>query len=477
MSIEDFKTAIVRSDREGVNRAAAALLAQSARLGGLWSGIVRALTFNGELALAERAARAGVSQRGDPADIMALATTLLEAGQPHRALQAIGPLAGAGFGPAIEHFAGVCALQLGDFETARARFSAAVALEPRAGPSWFSLAALPPSDDRHLLEQLRRVIERTPLAPAEQAPLHYACGTLLERLGDHDAAFAAIDQGASLARPGRPYDRQGDADEAAALMAMDAGQLASLRSASSSGIRPIFVSGAPRSGTTLVEQILASHSAVSGGGETSFGRIVTSEIGGRDGRALAAYRDRKGGLADVERLYQRLAEQRFGGPCLVDKSLNLGRMAGVYAAIFPDAPMIWLDRDPLDVAWSNYRTWFARGADWSFALEDMAHHLALEHRLADHWQAVLGDRFLRVSYAALVAEPAATIARIAAHCALPFEPAMLTPHQTRRAVTSASFFQVRQPINRTGIGSAQHVARQLAPFAQAYAETGGAPGG
>jgi hypothetical protein len=164
-----------------------------------------------------------------------------------------------------------------------------------------------------------------------------------------------------------------------------------------------------------------------------------------------------------------LLHERFPMPGrIVDKTTDTSRKLGIAAAVLPEAPLIWLKRDPLDCAWSCFRTCFMAGIRWSNALDDMAYNFRLEDRLLAQWQRNLGDRLLVVPFEALVTEPELWIRTILAHCGLAEEPQVFAPHENRRAVATASAMQVRQPINRRGIGSAEPYREYLEPFVRAY---------
>jgi hypothetical protein len=303
-----------------------------------------------------------------------------------------------------------------------------------------------------------------------RAPWHYAKGTVLDRLGRLDEAFAEFAAGADLIRPSRTYDADADRREAE-MLASEFSRAAVDRIASQirtdSG-RPILVTGLPRSGTTLVEQILASHSAVAGGGEMPFGSILTREIRGNSLFSLESFVAERG-ADQLTRLYLHLGEERFGeGQRFVDKGLGNSRALGVLASVLPRAPIIWLRRDPLDCAWSCFRTFFSQGIEWSWSLADIAAHFSAEDRLYEHWRQVLGERILALSYEELAADPQAQTRRILAHVGLDPEPAMEAVHRTRRAVATASVAQVRQPIYRSAIGTAERYRAHLEPFIAAY---------
>src|SRR5690606_34087939 len=145
------------------------------------------------------------------------------------------------------------------------------------------------------------------------------------------------------------------------------------------------------------------------------------------------------------------------------------RFLGLVAALLPDAPLVWMTRDPLDRAWSCFRTNFSGNAmAWSYDLQDIAAHFRLEDALLAQWQAILGERLLVVPYEALVADPVAWTGRLLAHCVLAQERQVLAPHENRRPVATASMVQVRRPIHGAAVGSAEPYRAFLEPFIAAY---------
>lgn len=469
----DFRDALQARDRAGVNRLAALLLDQRTGLGGEWFSIAHVLAHNGEVTLALAAAERGVAEcNGVPGARFELAHILSNIGRQEEALAIVSAIMpGEMNAVQRDHFLGACALEAGDFEQARSAFDRVVTIWPGAGPSWLSLAALPAQDDPGLIARLETASAAIREGQAEyQAQWHYAKGTVLDRLGMIEQAFSDFAAGAALMRPSRAFDPETDRREVEMLITefTAPAMLEISQQIRTNTSRPIIVTGLPRSGTTLVEQFLASHSLVSGGDETPFAEILTREIGGNSLSRLQAFVGSHG-ADQLATLYLHLGDEYFGkGQRFVDKCLGNSRDLGVLASVLPEARIVWLRRDPLDCAWSCFRTFFSEGIEWSYALTDIAAHFEADDRLYAHWRDVLAERMLTVSYEELVADPKLQLGRILDHVGLDYELTLDTAHRSRRAVTTASVAQVRQPVYQSSVGAAGPYREQLRPFILAY---------
>ena len=474
----DLVNALRARDRAAINASAASLLQQGTALGGQWFSVAQVLVRNGEISLALEAANRGVAESGGAGKArLELAHVLSSVGRQEEALKILEEIHGSDADPVDRgHLLGTCAMELGDFDRAREAFDEVLARWPGLGPSWLSLSALPNSADANLLERLEAAAPAVAATPPDyRAPWHYAKGAVLDRLGGTDDAFGEFSAGARLIRPTRPYDSVSDTEEADRIASEFTRQAIDSVAAqvTTDSASPIIVTGLPRSGTTLVEQILSAHSQVVGGGEMPFGSILLREIGGSSLSNLHAYAAAHGADA-LTRLYLHLGEERFGSGGFVDKGLGNSRALGVLASVLPQAKIIWLRRDPLDCAWSCFRTYFSQGIEWSWSLTDIAAHFAAEDRLYAHWRDVLGDRILTLSYEELTADPGGQTRRILAHVGLEPEAGTEAAHQARRPVSTASVAQVRQPVYRSSIGAAERYRTHLQPFVEGYAASASA---
>ncbi|MBW8753787.1 MAG: sulfotransferase [Sphingomonadales bacterium] len=435
--------------------------------------------MSGEVGLAHRAMDAYVTAAGaTPEALFHKVVLLTQTGRLREAHDMLAVMPSARMDPAARAYVlGNTALTLGLIDQGRAELEKVIRDRPGWGPAWVSLAsavnfATDPLGDRLLAD----------LAAAEHQPagdrarFHYALGKLHHDRGAPDRAFAAFAQGAALLRGALPYSRRGnEAGAEAAMSGFRSGLIEQWQAQQTRRTgRPIFVTGLPRSGTTLVEQILTSHSAVADGGEISLAHHVAVATGGTSGGAIERHLAAGGSTDAMGGLYLHLLEERFGPEGrIVDKTVDNSRFLGLIAAALPDAPLIWMRRDPLDSAWSCFRTFFIHGVAWSYDLADIAHHFALEDRLVDYWQERLGDRLMVVPYPALVDAPEDWTRRILAHCGLAEEEQVHRFHETDRVVATASALQVRRPINRSGIGVAERYREFLQPFVEAYRAAGG----
>ena len=480
-ALELLRIGLAKRRRSDVNEASRQLLSLKPRLGIQWQSIATALAWNGETSLAIAAIEEMQSNLGfDETSAYVKANLLYRSGRLLEALEPIEDLVRAGRGPktdihrlSYQNFLGSIYLLLGRVKEARSAIDEAIALDPRSGQAWLSLSEIADfnGSDAGLVDQLEDAYAQGATIASEGMKLAHAAGRMRHQRGQYERAFEAFAQGAAfmISDPQVRAEREKFSVSALSL-SFDAELIA--RIASKVNIphdRVIFVTGLPRSGTTLVEQIIASHSMVTHGDELGFFRIIGHEVGGLDARSFETWLDRGGDPNDLVRLYLHLASERYGSEGrFIDKTVELGNFMGVILALFPKAPVFWMRREPIDNGWSAYRTAFARGASWSWDLDEIGRRLAQEDEMVAYWSKEAPGQIHFVDYQSLVRESPAHIPKIAEHAKLRFEVQMLTPHQTERTVTTASVTQVREPINLKGLGVADPYRRFLGPMIEAY---------
>ena len=365
----------------------------------------------------------------------------------------------------------------GDLDGSVAAYRRSIDLAPDSGEAWWALANLKvyrfTSDETIRME---RALSGSFGRRASAAPLHFALAKALEDRGDTRAAFNRYSQANSLRQAAGRYDPDAIGDEVDRSIACYTPSLfAGLAGAGHDAEDPIFITGLPRSGSTLVEQILASHSSIEGTAElpyipmlvhqllaerwtdrtTRFPGVLT-QLPPERFRALGrAYLD----AAAVHRQTER--------PYFIDKLPNNWLYVGFIHLILPNARIIDARRSPLACCWSNYRQWFARGQDFSYGIDDIGRYHRDYMRMSSHIDRVLPGRVRHIIYEDLIADPEAGIRDIVTGLGLPFEDACLRFDRNDRPVRTASGQQVRRPIQRSGADQWRAFEPYLQPLRQA----------
>jgi len=369
----------------------------------------------------------------------------------------------------------------GRLEEAIADYRASLAARPDNGVAWFSLANLKTyrfTDDD---------IARMRVAEAQPATQHmdrvylcFALGKALEDQGDYAASWRYYERGNALRRAASLYRPLVAEACAARLKQVFTAEVFAERAGwGVDDPAPIFILGLPRSGSTLIEQILASHSQVEGTQElTEIGRYA-GELSGRDPdcglplepEVLLSLSAGEIGLLGERFLAETRTYRRLGRPFFIDKMPNNFWHIGLIHLMFPHATIIDVRREPMACGFSNLKQLFGTtNQEFTYGVEDMARHYRAYLDLMRHWDAALPGRVLRVQYEDLVDDLDGGVRRLLDHCGLAFESACLAFHETRRSVRTPSSEQVRQPLGRDGLTQWRHYEPWLAPLRDALGD-------
>jgi tetratricopeptide (TPR) repeat protein len=344
-------------------------------------------------------------------------------------------------------------------------------LDPKYADAYWSLADLKNysfSDTE--VQAMQSLLASPPAAATDQAQLHFALARALEQRERYPEAFHHYAAGNTLRRRTSPFSIEQFESKSRRIRAcFDRDFFAARAAAGCEDPAPIFIVGLPRSGSTLVEQILASHSRVEGTMELHNILAMVRELDHRQA-------DRDGypesigplGTAELTALGQRYIEEtravRTGKPRFIDKMPNNFSHVGLIHAILPAARIVDVRRHPMDACFSNYKQYFAQGQSFSYDLGDLGRYYRCYLALMDHWDTVLPGRVMHLQYEQLIREPRETVGRLLEHCGLPFEPATLSFHENPRPVRTASSEQVRQPLYASGVGYWRRFASELEPL-------------
>jgi tetratricopeptide (TPR) repeat protein len=354
-----------------------------------------------------------------------------------------------------------------------AAYRRATTLEPDLAEAWWSLAELKANKveagDIAAMERARgggpppahQELRPVAVGPAKQLFLHFALGMALEDRGEWAESFDHYAEGNRLRLDLEPHDRTAVSDEVDRSIALfGRGFFAAHAGMGCPEPDPIFVVGLPRAGSTMIEQILASHSQIEGTAELpDIPLIVQSLVAERWQDRDAAYPEVVASLgADrLRQLGERYVEgaaknRKTAAPFFIDKLPNNWRYLGLIHTILPNAKIIDARRDAMACCFSNFKQHFAQGQTFAYSMIDLASYYRDYVRAMRHIDDVLPGLVHRVQHEALLEDPEREIRRLLDYLALPFEEACLRPHENARPVRTASSEQVRQPINRGALG-------------------------
>ena len=362
---------------------------------------------------------------------------------------------------------------LGRTDEAVRAYRDATSGEADIGDAFWSLANLKTyhfSD--HEVERMRGLEALPSPGLPDRAHLCFAVAKALEDRADYGGSWAFYERGNSLVRAKSGYRPEAIEDNTRRLIEICSEEFFVARTGAGAAARdPIYIVGLPRSGSTLLEQILASHPDVDGTQELQdIPRIVSELQGQGPNRGGACYPDLLPGLDPLlfEPLGRRYLDEtrvyRRGRPRFVDKMPNNFWHIGLVHLMLPNARIIDIRREPMACCVSNLKQLFARGQEFCYGIEEIARYYRTYLELMRHWNRVLPGRVLRVSYEDLVEDLGTSVRQILAHCGLEFDPACLAFHRSRRAINTPSSEQVRQPLFREGLSQWRHYDPWLDPL-------------
>ena len=366
---------------------------------------------------------------------------------------------------------------IGERENAVAAFQRCITLKPAHGDSYWSLANTKSyrfDDDE--IASMQKIEESDALSTLDRVQICFALGKALEDKNLFDDAFNYYDRGNSLKLPTTHYDPVQLRKRVQAQIDVCTSELfESRQNVGVQNIDPIFIVGLPRAGSTLLEQILASHSQVDGTMELHNVLDLAKRLRGRDAdqdgtpRYPAILGDLDNDLfaqfgaqfIDQTRIY------RGSGQLFIDKMPNNFFHIGLIKLILPNAKIIDARRHPMACCFSGYKQLFGEGQEFSYGLSQIGEYYKEYVRLMAHWDSVLPGHVLRVNHEDVVADLETQVHRILDYCGLEFESACLEFHKTERTVRTPSAEQVRQPIYTSGLEQWKNFEHYLAPLKEA----------
>jgi tetratricopeptide (TPR) repeat protein len=379
--------------------------------------------------------------------------------------------------PEIEIFRAnlaTCAVFLGKFDEAQGLYESLLAQNPSHRQNHYQLSRLRKATDREHIDRMKEIIRANDDPPARAIPLNFAIAKELEDLEAWDESFEHYRRAGDAVAELAQHDVATDIELIDTVIdACDADWLADGKPAESvSGSkRPIFIAGLPRTGTTLTERILSSHSQVATLGETLFLQMTLRQLSGVASKERmtptiirAAAEVDPASVADsyMASVAYRLDDE----PYFIDKFPMNFLYLGFIARAWPDAVIVSMARQPMDACFSMFKQVFTWAYKFSYTLEDLGRYYVAYDRLAHHWRELLGDRLVEVSYESLVGNPEGETRRLLERVGLPFEEACLEFDRNRAPSATASSVQVRSKVYTSSVGRWKRFEKQLQPLAE-----------
>jgi tetratricopeptide (TPR) repeat protein len=355
----------------------------------------------------------------------------------------------------------------------------AASVRPTFGDAYWSMANLKTyrfTDVEIAQMRAQEASRSTPVA--DRYHFCFALGKALEDRAEYEESFRFYERGNALKRAELRYDPDAferNIQRQAELCTREF--FAAREGLGSPDLSPIFIVGLPRAGSTLIEQILASHSAVEGTKELADIPRLVQQLNGR--QSDESKRGYPAVLAELDAVeLRRLGESfladtkiyRQGKPYFIDKMPNNFRHIGLIHLILPNAKIIDARREPMACCFSNFKQLFASGQEFTYGLEEIARYYRTYVGLMSHWDEALPGKILRIQHEEVVRDLEGTVRRLLAFCGLPFEQPCVEFHKTERSIRTASSEQVRQPIFKEGLDQWRNFEAWLGPLRTALGD-------
>lgn len=479
---------VEKGQRASLTKKINQLIDENAELGKIWGSVAQlALTIGDNDSAVKTVMRYYLSNKHQGEEV--LLKTLHVLGQTGRLKQAqeltqsISPSTKS---PSLAHFCGVMYSQLGDFEVAKAFFNRVLELAPNSAPTMLSLISI--SNEKEAATELE-IFKKSEQAIGQDAPLnkvqfYYALAKAAELSGNTQLAYDYVSTAAKIYKMQvrNPNYEIGEefllSQQISEYFDQDFVNKYSVNVENNTNEpEPIFILGLPRSGTTLLSQMLKHNEAYSGGKELNYCRrsllplslkqIINSKSDAKQPKIV------KGIVEHFRNEYlYRLQSNEGQSRYFIDKSLDLSRYAGLLAAAFPKAKFVYIQRNEKDVAWSCYKHFFNNGVPWSCDIAEIKHFFDDYNMQISHCQTILSDRMMSVQYEGLVSSPKQLMASIAKFVGTSFEEVESKLEQDEQnfvpansaSIATNSLYQVRQAVSKRYIGTSKPIEQHFNLF-------------
>jgi tetratricopeptide (TPR) repeat protein len=456
--VKDAKSGV----RQAVQDKAQKLIDSNAMLGKSWSVISNACLNVGEIGLGVEAAKRAANVENTLVSHIQYAGILAQVGRISEALKCLETVPKEKQDFSFLHLQGVCFSQLGHIEQAKTSFNKALTIHPLSGPTWISLVAL--GSDSQTIERLLEVKQRIFSTDGHNVAQYlFALSKAYENNKEIKLAIEYAELAGDKLKPILEKSRYKVEFEVKQVEALVDNQNDDFFSAFPEAnvkidFTPIFIIGLPRSGTTLLSQVLAGHTEVSDGQELNLchqallpANLYAIES---DKTKSLPIKQKQGLINHFATEYMALLKNKMPntGSFVVDKTLDLNRYAGLLTKAFPQAKFIYLSRNKVDNAWSVYKNFFNQGFMWSYSIAEIETFFNAEAKLIKHWLPKLEKKVINVEYEEFVQAPEKHLQQLCEFIGINYQEDMLHYNAIESVVKTVSLTQVREGIKQNFIG-------------------------
>jgi len=354
-----------------------------------------------------------------------------------------------------------CCIFVGEAEQSKQIYTDLVTAQPDHQRHYYQLSRLTKAVDNSMIEQLVKIISKTENSPQRNIFAYYALAKQYEDLEHWDKAFEFFTKAGDAITETQNYSIDDDIailDTAALIEPLRTERVPQTAPASttSDAAHPIFIIGLPRTGTTLVEQVLTAHSQIESLGETDHFEHAIIQLSGAEQSRMTAEILNQAELISPKALREKYLEavsfRLTGSPFFIEKMPSNFQYLPLILRAFPEARIIWVSRNPIDACFSMFKQLFTWAYRFSYSLDNLSRYYPAYHRLKPHWLTQFQDTVTEVSYEAITAHPEETIRALFEDLSIPFEPEVLSFNKKKLTSMTASALQVREAISTKSVG-------------------------
>ncbi|WP_299268652.1 tetratricopeptide repeat-containing sulfotransferase family protein [uncultured Psychrosphaera sp.] len=463
MNTNELLDSIVKDAQKGyrfaVTEKVEALIKENALIGKHWGALARICILVGAKELAMETAQRYLNVMNSNDAKLSVAGVFAELNEMDKAFELVNSISKRSWGGREYHFAGVCLSQLGELDSAKENFLLALKLQPLSGPTWLSLLALNLDDDTIEKQLLNIEPDILKTEPLNLSQFLFAKAMLLERKNKTSEQIKTLEKANELLNSENSNFVENQKNITTQIISNQDQAFFDLfpTSSATADFDPVFIIGLPRSGTSLLEQILVSNRQYLAGGELNFSQRSLPSIPIQHFNRLESQNvDNEVKINVIDQFHNEfnwLLKQHFGDikSKVIDKTLDLNKYAGLLSKAFPQSKFVYISRDKQENSWSCYKNFFRTNLPWSYDLTNINAFFDSETKLIQHWLKMMPSRIHCLKYEELINNPESELKSLCKFLNIEYSNEMLNFYKNKTINKTVSFAQVKQPLNNKSL--------------------------